>query len=381
MDKATIEALVDVKTKLMAASPEKLAEFGKGLLPDLDVESSRAEVVMAIEAHLTGITKEEGAAGKFKAMAAAIDVKPKGPEPKTAAGDTSAARTAAEEIKTHLRREFKFQGTLGDGKSCIGYMSFLRQLESGQKHGYPERDLVDGVIRAIQGGSRLRGYLEGREDLQLVKLQAIIRDFYKEKSATELYQELCSIKQGERESTQEFVFRALELRQKLMFASKESATIRYDPELVQQSFRHSVSTGIREDGIRAECHQLLQSYDDDENLIEGVNDIVRRGEENKTKLSKPCRVSSLAESEESVLMKEIKSLRADLNELKTSHKHGHRYQDVSSRNDTGRSSTRRTCKKCDPGTRCSHCWTCGSSTHRQRWCPENTEGSTPRGGR
>ena len=76
-------------------------------------------------------------------------------------------------------------------------MSFLLQLESGQKHGYPERDLVDGVIRAIQGGSRLRGYLEGREDLPLVKLQAIILAFYKEKSATELYQELCGIEQGE----------------------------------------------------------------------------------------------------------------------------------------------------------------------------------------
>ena len=71
MDKTTIEALVDVKTKLMAATPEKLAEFGKGLLPNLDSTLSHAEVVMAVEDHLTGLTMEAGAADKFKAIAAA----------------------------------------------------------------------------------------------------------------------------------------------------------------------------------------------------------------------------------------------------------------------------------------------------------------------
>jgi len=49
MDKTTIEELVEVKTKMMATTPEKLAEFGKGLLPDLDSTLSRAEVVMDIE--------------------------------------------------------------------------------------------------------------------------------------------------------------------------------------------------------------------------------------------------------------------------------------------------------------------------------------------
>ena len=56
-------------------------------------------------------------------------------------------------------------------------MSFMRQVESGVQKGYTNREIVDGVIRAIQAGSKLRGYLEGREELDLPVLQSIIRAF------------------------------------------------------------------------------------------------------------------------------------------------------------------------------------------------------------
>ena len=97
----------------------------------------------------------------------------------------------------------------------------MRQVESGVRKGYTNREVVDGVIRAIQDSSKLRGYLEGRDDLDLHVLQSIIRSFYKEKSSTDLYQVLCNLHQQSKETTQEFLFRALELRQKIIFASKE----------------------------------------------------------------------------------------------------------------------------------------------------------------
>ena len=56
---------------------------------------------------------------------------------------------------------------------------------------------MDGVIRAIQASSKLRGYLKGREELDLAVLQAIIRAYYKEKSLRELYQELCKLHQSQ----------------------------------------------------------------------------------------------------------------------------------------------------------------------------------------
>ena len=69
-------------------------------------------------------------------------------------------------------------------------MSFLRQVKSGPAKGYNERDIIDAIMQAIQAGSRLRGYLEGRDNLTLAVLQSIIRGFYREKSSTELYKEL-----------------------------------------------------------------------------------------------------------------------------------------------------------------------------------------------
>ena len=53
-------------------------------------------------------------------------------------------------------------------------MSFLRQVKSGPAKGYIERDIIDAIIRAIQAGSRLWGYLEGRDGLMLAVVHSII---------------------------------------------------------------------------------------------------------------------------------------------------------------------------------------------------------------
>ena len=108
------------------------------------------------------------------------------------------------------------------------FMSFLRQLEVAKDKGYKESEIIDGIIRAIQPGCRLRGYIEGIESLTLSVAQAIIRSFYHEKSSTELYQELCNLSQSAKESCQDFLLRALELRQKINFASKEATDFAYD---------------------------------------------------------------------------------------------------------------------------------------------------------
>ena len=57
-------------------------------------------------------------------------------------------------------------------------MSFSRQVESGTAKECTER----AIIQAIQAGSKVRGYLEGRDDLTLSVEQAIIGGFYCEKS-------------------------------------------------------------------------------------------------------------------------------------------------------------------------------------------------------
>lgn len=92
---------------------------------------------------------------------------------------------------------------------------------------------------------QLRSYLEGKSDLKLPTLKRILRCHYQEKSATELYKQLSSEGQGMKEMPQNFLIRAPDLRQKILFASQESESgLRYDPVLVQNMFFHSVMTGL-----------------------------------------------------------------------------------------------------------------------------------------
>ena len=60
-------------------------------------------------------------------------------------------------------------------------MSIMRQVESGVQKGYTKREIVDGVIKAIQADSKLRGYLDGREELDLHVFQSIIRALLKKR--------------------------------------------------------------------------------------------------------------------------------------------------------------------------------------------------------
>lgn len=381
MDEDTAMVLIELRTKMLTASEELLRDMVKTHVPLLPEKASRTAIIMAFEEMFGSVLKEETAMDQLKDLAKHFEIKPTVSEkdkkteiaPPVTKVTTKVTKDTDVDILKTIRKEFKISGHIGDGQNCIGYTSFLRQLESGAKQGYGERELVDGVIRAILAGSKLRGYLEGREDLSLPKLQAIIRASYKEKSTTELYQELCGLKQNTQESIQDFLFRALELRQKILCAGKESSLPTYDDALVIHQFRHSVSTGIRNDQIRAEAQELLKTFDNDESLIEGMNLIVRRHQEMDLKLrpNKVCSVNSGVTDESSVL-KELKEIRLEINELKAKQSNDRKYVKPRARS----------CEHCIRNKQnCRHCWNCGAGDHISRNCPKNDSRSAAQGGR
>ena len=122
-----------------------------------------------------------------------------------------------------FRRQFKIVGQIGqpNEKDKLSFTSLTRQIDTGVKQGYTEQEIVDGAIRAINGGMVLRSYVETYKDLSLERLRKILRNHYDVKSATELYQSLASICQGSKETPQEFLMRALDLRQKILFSSTQ----------------------------------------------------------------------------------------------------------------------------------------------------------------
>ena len=172
-------------------------------------------------------------------------------------------------------KEFKISGQIGEPgqKDRLTFSSLARQIEHGLLKGFPETEIVDAVIRAIVPGMQLRSYLEGKGDLKLPTLRRILRCHYQEKSATELYKQLSSEVQGIKETPQNFLIRALDLRQKILFASQESESgLRYDPMLAQNMFLHSVLTGLQNDNVKRDLQPYLeQATISDELLFEKLN--------------------------------------------------------------------------------------------------------------
>lgn len=172
-------------------------------------------------------------------------------------------------------KDFKIAGQIGEPgqKDRLTFSSLARQIEHGLLKAFPETEIVDAVIRAIVPGMQLRSYLEGKSDLKLPTLRRRLRCHYQEKGATELYKQLSSEVQGIKETPQNFLIRALDLRQKILFASQESeSSLRYDPVLVQNMFLHSVMTGLQNDNIKRDLQPYLeQAGVSDELLFEKLN--------------------------------------------------------------------------------------------------------------
>ena len=122
-----------------------------------------------------------------------------------------------------LRREFKISSQIGEpGQGDkISFTSLVRQIQNGLTRGYSECEILDSVIRAITPGMTLSNYLETYKDLCLPRLKKILRNHYGVKNTTELYQSLTKICQDPKETPPEFLMRALDLRQQVLFSRYE----------------------------------------------------------------------------------------------------------------------------------------------------------------
>ena len=152
------------------------------------------------------------------------------------------------------------------------YFINCAQIEMGKDKGYSDKEIMTAVIRAVQPGMQLRSYLESVSGLTLPKLRKILRFHFHEKNATELYQALTNMTQQPNEDPQAFLMRALTIRQKIIYASKESdSAIKYDGASVQSLFLHALETGLKDETIRAKIRSLTDNANvSDEQLIEAV---------------------------------------------------------------------------------------------------------------
>ncbi|MES9879783.1 MAG: hypothetical protein ABW185_02755 [Sedimenticola sp.] len=379
MSEEVLEMVAGVRARLYVASEEEVKLVAKHLVPKFETDSAtRAKTLSVIEEYIGTLGKEaDGGVSILKEISKLLD--------KTEKIVTSTKESTGEPTTKGpfmFRKDFKLSGQIGDLRTGLSFTSYVRQVNTGVTQGYPEKEVIEAVIRAIQPGNRLRSYLESRDGLDLETLNALIRSYYQEQIPTELYQQMCGLSQASKESPQEFIFRALDTRQKVLFASK-SAELSYDPVLVQQMFLRSLSTGLRDDLMGAEFNATLSMKSvTDEQLVKAINSITVREAERHAKIDISKKVSKVLQLEDTTrvspdpVIKEPKpgKFQLELQELKTEVA-SLRQQMTNQRSDRTTSNARNTntraraCQNClASGQRCNHCFKCGSDEHWQRGC-------------
>lgn len=306
-----------------------------------------------------------------------------------------------------FRKDFRINGHVGESTSrdTLSFSSLEHQIESGLRKGFPEEEIMEAVIRAVNPGLKLRSYLEGKMDLTLATLRQILGTHYAEKDATVLYQQLTKAVQGPGETALDFLVRVLDLQQKILFASERSQSgLKYNKELVHSQCSQSIMTGLSNDNIRAEMRIYLQDGNSSDELLlqkmqiaqfyeneraqkikatnkathkASLSTVERSEDENdplttpvSAKANKPIKDNSLfTKMEESntairELTGQVASLVQTVQRGRNTVDDGHTKApaDAFKR-------PRRQCVACQQDKKdCNHCFKCGSDTHWARGC-------------
>ena len=322
-----------------------------------------------------------------------------------------------------LRREFRICGQIGEPgqREKISYASLVNQIEAGQRKGHSETEIIEAVTRAVTPGLHLRDMLEIKRGLTLPNLKTILKGHYKVDSSSDLLHRLMNITQDPKESAQTFLFRAIELKEKLMWSlSNENEGEQYSPELIQRKFLRSLETGLYSDAVKFQIKPYLKSPSvTDEELIERINEAANLEQERQQKLkksvmSKPPKLSEI-QTEVSTLAPQpppedhrdptntadlrakskkgqgrsteqdsstshlIEGLRAELLEMKKLVLESAEANKKMQADRADRSSARnrprgcRACREAQIGESCRHCFKCGQDGHLSRGCRQGRE--------
>lgn len=144
------------------------------------------------------------------------------------------------------RREYKIHGgQVSDSDSDLSFSNLCKQIDEGLAEGFTENEVIRTVLKVIKPGT-FKDMLITKESLTVNELKRFLRAHLRDKSSTELFQDLSNAKQNDRESPQQFLYRLMGLKQRVLFASKQSTGFQYDSKLVQGVFLHSLYQGMHE---------------------------------------------------------------------------------------------------------------------------------------
>ena len=318
---------------------------------------------------------------------------------------------ALEDKASIFRRQLKFVGIIGSAKENITYINILSQINDAKASNYSEDDICRALRKAIAGTSNLRTYFDTQQTMQLRTMTNLLRDYYRERTSAELFMELGRLCQRPGEGATDFIFRSLELRQKVIMASDAEGSS-YNTGLVRETFLRSVRTGLTDLHVRTHMSPLLDPRaspaQTDEQLLREVNIASAESEETNSKQKMVTKKVTVAEtavvktdpaadlkSTIQPLVESLATLQKQVSDLQASRQTmtGDRNRQMANHNNsshqtmTGDNSNRPTtsnyqrrdqgpryrdyrCQGCRDvnSPRCTHCFHCGQENHLARDC-------------
>lgn len=88
-------------------------------------------------------------------------------------------------------------------------------MDEGIREGFPDTEIVCGVLRIIKPGT-FKDMLINKDDLTLLEIKGFLQAHLRKKNCTELFQELISARQDEGETPQQFLYRVIGLKQRVL---------------------------------------------------------------------------------------------------------------------------------------------------------------------
>lgn len=128
----------------------------------------------------------------------------------------------------------------------MSYSSVCKQIDEGLKEKFSESEIICAVLWMIKPGN-FKNMLTNKDDLTAAKLKRLLKSHMREWSSTELFQELNNAKQQDKETPQQFVYRLMVFKQKVLSASQLGGLqFNYGKILAQGVFLHTLYQGLNE---------------------------------------------------------------------------------------------------------------------------------------
>lgn len=305
------------------------------------------------------------------------------------------------------RREFKLHGgQISDTGSDVSFGNLCKQIDDGLQEGFTESEVIRSVLKITKPGN-FKEMLTNKGDLNVDELKRFLRSHIRDKNSTELFQELSNAKQSDKESPQQFLYRVMGLKQRVLFESQASTSFNYDVRLVQGTFLHTLYQGLNEknDHVRRDLKPFLTDMQvSDDLLLEQISKSTSEEAERQKRLgatvkTKTVTVANLDSGDKTKdnkvdeerqtqrdaiteLIAQVSSLTKHLTQMTKSPDQLIQVDSSPQRDNTHvQVETRGKCKPCVQQNKatCQHCFVCGQAGHRAIGCLQRkTLGNGPR---